>query len=223
MKAAIFDVDGTLTDSVHLRAKAWQMSLEEFGYNFKFFEIRSKIGKAGDQLLPLFLSEDDISQKGEEIEKYRTELFRREFLPKVKPFARVRELFKRMQADGWEIALASSAGEEELSIYKKICCIGDLINPDNSSETSRKLESRADIFLAAVAKLGHMSLKDCVVIGDSPFDAQVAGKAGIPAIGFLCGGFAESDLMKAGYGTIYWGPPDLFEKYESSLLHSGCR
>ena len=42
MKAAIFDVDGTLTDSVHLRAKAWQMSLEEFGYNFKFFEIRDR-------------------------------------------------------------------------------------------------------------------------------------------------------------------------------------
>ena len=121
MKAAIFDVDGTLTDSVHLHAKAWQMSFHEFGYEFGFREIRSQIGKGGDQLLPVFLSAADIDRKGKAIEKYRTELFRREFLPKVKPFARMPELFRRMLADGWKLALASSAKEEELQIYKEIC------------------------------------------------------------------------------------------------------
>ena len=120
------------------------MSFQEFGYSFKFFEIRSKMGKAGDQLLPLFLGEDDISRNGEEIEKYRTELFRRELLPTVKPFARVRELFKRMQADGWNITLASSANEEELNIYKEICGIGDLIPSETTLENTRKSGPRAD-------------------------------------------------------------------------------
>ena len=74
-----------------------------------------------------------------------------------------------------------------------------------------------------MAKLGDVSPEDCVVLGDSPFDAQAASKAGIPAIGFLCGGFSEGDLLKAGYRSLYWGAPDLLEKYESSPLSLGRR
>jgi beta-phosphoglucomutase-like phosphatase (HAD superfamily) len=105
MKAAIFDIDGTLTDSVHLHAKAWQMSFEHFGYKFPFHSIRSQIGKGGDQLLPVFLSAKEIEVMGEALESHRTELFRQVFLPKVKAFPKVPELFRRMQSDGWTLAL----------------------------------------------------------------------------------------------------------------------
>jgi HAD superfamily hydrolase (TIGR01509 family) len=221
MKAAIFDVDGTLTDSVHLHAKAWQMSFEHFGFSFPFHSIRSQIGKGGDQLLPVFLSEKEIELLGEAIESHRSELFRQVFLPKVKPFARVPELFERMRSDGWKLALASSAKKKELQIYKEICGISDWVETDTSADDAAKSKPHPDIFLAAMERLGDVSPKDCVVLGDSPYDAEAASKVGTVAIGFLCGGFPETDLKKAGCRAVYWGASDLLETYESSLLFSG--
>ena len=70
-KAIIFDIDGTLVDSVDLHAKAWQEALQHFGHDIPFNDIRSQIGKGGDQLLPVFLSQEELKQRGKEIENYR--------------------------------------------------------------------------------------------------------------------------------------------------------
>ena len=88
MKAVIFDVDGTLIDSVDLHAKAWQAIFMKFGYAVDFEKIRSQIGKGGDQLMPVFLSKEEIENKGKEIEKFRSDLFKREFLHSAKAFPR---------------------------------------------------------------------------------------------------------------------------------------
>jgi beta-phosphoglucomutase-like phosphatase (HAD superfamily) len=109
MKAVIFDIDGTLTDSVDLHAKAWQEAFRHFGHTIAFGEIRSQIGKGGDQLIPAFIPKQEAESKGNEIEKYRGDLFKKDFRSKVKPFAKVRELFERLLEDEWKLALASSA------------------------------------------------------------------------------------------------------------------
>jgi HAD superfamily hydrolase (TIGR01509 family) len=219
VKAAIFDVDGTLTDSVHLHAKAWQETFRHFGHAIPFSDIRSQIGKGGDQLMPVFLSQDELESKGKEIEKYRGDLFKREFLEKVKPFAKVRELFQRILDDDWKIALATSAKKDELQTYKDICNISDLLDAETASDDAEKSKPHPDIFVAAMKRLGGIQPKDCVVVGDSPYDAEAASKAGIRSIGFLSGGFEEKDLKRAGFEIIYWGTPDLFVKYEESVFH----
>jgi HAD superfamily hydrolase (TIGR01509 family) len=219
MKAAIFDVDGTLTDSVHLHAKAWQEAFLHFGHAIPFCNIRAQIGKGGDQLMPVFLNEQEIESKGKEIEKYRGDLFKREFLGKVKSFAKVRELFQCLLEDGWKIALASSAKKEELQAYKEICKISDLLDAETASDDAEKSKPYPDIFMAAMKRLGNIEPQDCVVVGDSPYDAEAAAKAGIRSIGFLSGGFEETALRKAGFTTIYWGTPDLYIKYKESLFH----
>ena len=215
----IFDVDGTLIDSVHLHAKAWQEAFRQFGHEVPFCQIRSQIGKGGDQLMPVFLSEPEIESKGKEIEKYRGDLFRREFLTKVKPFAKVRELFQKILEDGWKIALASSAKREELEAYKEICHISDLLDAETSSDDSQQSKPHPDIFVAAMKRLANVSPANCIVVGDSPFDAEAATKARVPAVGFLSGGFAETDLRQAGFDVIYWGCPDLYAKYHDSKFH----
>ena len=219
VKAAIFDVDGTLTDSVHLHAKAWQETFQHFGHTVPFAEIRAQIGKGGDQLMPVFLSQDELKSKGKEIEQYRGDLFKREFLKKVKPFAKVRELFQRILEDDWKIALATSAKKDELQTYKEICNISDLLDTETASDDAEKSKPHPDIFIAAMKRIGNVEPQDCIVVGDSPYDAEAAGKAGIRSIGFLSGGFAEEELKKAGFETIYWGTPDLYAKYEDSLFH----
>ena len=93
IKAVIFDIDGTLVDSVDLHARAWQEAFRRFGKEIPYERVRHQIGKGGDQLMPVFFSAEELDRFGEEMEKYRGELFKREYLPQVRAFPRVRELF----------------------------------------------------------------------------------------------------------------------------------
>ena len=85
-EAIIFDIDGTLLDSVDLHAEAWQEAFRHFGREIPRGEIRSQIGKGGDQLLPVFLSKDELKAYGKELEEFRGRLFKEKYLPKVKRF-----------------------------------------------------------------------------------------------------------------------------------------
>src|SRR5580698_9768836 len=91
VKAVIFDIDGTLIDSVDLHAAAWREALRHFGHDLPFEKIRAQIGKGGDLLMAALLPEEEVRRRGKEIEEYRLELFKREYLPRVKPFPGVRE------------------------------------------------------------------------------------------------------------------------------------
>lgn len=86
VKAVIFDVDGTLIDSVDLHARAWQEIFLKYGVRTDFQAVRDQIGKGGDKLMRVFLSEEQIARQGKEIEEQRAKLFVREYLPLVKPF-----------------------------------------------------------------------------------------------------------------------------------------
>jgi len=216
MKTAIFDMDGTLVDSVDFHARAWQEAFAHFGYTFAFEEIRNQIGKGGDQLMPAFLSKEDLEKKGGEIEKKRGEIFKSKYLPLVKPFPKVRQLFLRLKSEGWKLALASSAKEDELQTYTDLCGIGDLVEEETSSDSAGRSKPHPDIFLAAMNRLGQPKPEDCVVIGDSPYDAEAARKAGIRPVGVLCGGFPPEKLWEAGHCQIFLDPADI-------LSHSFAR
>src|SRR4028119_734957 len=146
IEAFIFDVDGTLIDSNDFHAEAWQKAFEKFGKNISFDKIRPHIGKGADTLLPEFLSEKEIEKFGDEIADLRSEIFKDEYLPRVKPFPQVRELFQRMKADGKKVALASSANEDEVEAYKKIADIEDLAEKTTSADDSEKSKPEPDIF-----------------------------------------------------------------------------
>jgi phosphoglycolate phosphatase-like HAD superfamily hydrolase len=125
LKAVIFDVDGTLVDSVDLHAKAWVDAFREIGHDFKFDVVRSQIGKGGDQLMPGFLSKQELEEKGESLSKRRGEILKQRYLSKIKAFPNVRALFELIKADGTRIVLASSAKADKLKTYKKIANIDD--------------------------------------------------------------------------------------------------
>ena len=120
IEAVIFDIDGTIVDSVDLHARAWQRAFAKFGKNIAFEAIRTQIGKGADQLMPVYFSKQELEHFGEEMETYRGELFKEEYLPKVKAFPKVRQLFERLRGDNKLISLASSAKKDELVRYKEI-------------------------------------------------------------------------------------------------------
>lgn len=218
IEAVIFDVDGTLIDSVDLHAHAWQETIEHFGKKIPYDDVRYQIGKGGDQLMPVFFSKEELEEFGEEMEKYRGELFKREYLPRVRAFPQVRELFERIRNDGRRIALASSAKKDELATYKKVARIEDLIEEETSADDAEKSKPHPDIFEATLAQLGDVRAEQTIVIGDTPYDAQAASKIKLRTIGFLCGGFPEKDLRDAGCIAVYKDSADLLSRYEESLI-----
>jgi beta-phosphoglucomutase-like phosphatase (HAD superfamily) len=217
--ALIFDIDGTLLDSVDLHAHAWHEAFSRFGYNIPFAAIRSQIGKGGDQILPFFLMPEEVKGVQKDLEEYRAGLFKSKYLARVKPFPGVRALFEKALANGQKLALASSARGEELEHYIKIAKVEDLVPVATSSADAQRSKPFPDIFEAALEKLGAGITRDQVlVIGDSPYDAEGAKRAQLPAVGLLCGGFPEQGLRQAGCLAIYRDPEDLVRRYETSLL-----
>ena len=216
-KAAIFDLDGTLLNSVDLHALAWHEAMTKFGHDVSFERARSQIGKGGDKLIPEFLSEDAQRDHGEELEEWRGKRFKAEYLQLVRPFSAVPDLLRCVRDAGLRIAIGSSAKKDELERYLDIARIADLVDVKASSEDAEESKPAPDIFEIVLKKLG-LEGRDAVAIGDSPYDAEAAGRAGIATIGVLCGGFTEASLRAAGCVEVYPGPATLFAQFEHSRL-----
>src|SRR4051794_16347058 len=218
IKAVLFDVDGTLIDSVDAHARAWQVVLARHGYDLPYEKIRGQIGKGGDKLMAALLPADVVERQGKAIDRERAELFKEEFLPRLRPFPGVRALFERIRADGKRIVLASSAKEDELGAFKRIAGIEDLVEGATSSDDAEESKPDPDIFQAALEKLEGVSPEEAIAVGDTPYDAEAAGKAGLRTIGLLCGGFPADDLKAAGCVALFRDPADLLENYGRSPL-----
>ncbi len=217
LKGAIFDLDGTLLDSVDLHAFAWQEASHKFFHDVTCEQARSQIGKGGDKLIPVFLSDAEQRDHGQKLDEWRGQRFKSAYLPLIRPFSAVRDLLRRARGEGLRIAIASSAKKDELEKYLALAGIVDLVDVATSSEDVDESKPAPDIFDVALKNLG-IEGGEAIAIGDTPYDAIAAGKAGIPTIGLLCGGFTQSSLREAGCVEIYPGPAALFALFDDTRL-----
>ena len=143
--------------------------------------------------------------------------FKTAYLPLVRPFSAVPDLLRCVRDAGVRVAIASSAKKDELDKYLDIARIADLVDVKTSSDDVEESKPAPDIFEVVLKKL-KIEGSDAVAIGDTPYDALAAGKAGIATIGVLCGGFTEASLREAGCADVYPGPAALFARFGQSLL-----
>jgi HAD superfamily hydrolase (TIGR01549 family) len=218
VEAVIFDVDGTLIDTNDLHVASWVETFRRFGHAVAPEAVRGQIGKGSDQLMPVFLPRDLVEQRGEEIAAARTALFLRDYVGCARAFPGVRPLFQRLRAAGQRIILATSAKGEELKRYREILGVDDLVDGATTSDDAAHSKPAPDIFQAA---LGRLAAEAAIVVGDTPYDAHAAGKAGLRTIGLLCGGFPEAVLREARCIALYRDPADLLAQYDRSPLAPG--
>jgi HAD superfamily hydrolase (TIGR01549 family) len=214
MLAFVFDIDGTLVDSNELHVDSWDRAFRRFGKQFPREKLRVQIGKGSDQYLPEFLTPDEIERFGKELDDYRSDVFRKEYLPRVRPFRKVRELFQRIGDDDKRSVLASSGKKAETKYYIDLLKIDNLIDGYVSGDDADQSKPAPDIFAASLEKLGGISPADAVTVGDTRFDIEAARKVGLKTIALLCGGTSESVLREAGAIAIYRDPADFLAHYD---------
>lgn len=226
IEAVIFDIDGTLVDTVDFHAQSWERTFQHFGHQIPYEQIRAQIGKGSDKLMPVFFSLEQLNESdegqsptlGERMRDYRRELYKREYHPRIKAFPQVRELFLQIKADGKRVALASSATSDDLATYIQILNVEDLVDAATTTTEVKSSKPDPDLFFVTLDKLGNIANNHVIVVGDTPYDAEAAGKANLRTIGVLSGGFSAENLTKAGCIAIYQNIADLLAHYDESLL-----
>ena len=215
VKALLCDLDGTLVESNWLHAEAWQVSFREMGIELELDALRRQIGKGGEELVPVFVPWWKQKHVQEPLEAYRKFVFQTDYLARVKPIPRVREFLLQLKEAGIRLSLASSASKEDLLIYKKIAKMEDLIEEESSADDAERSKPHPDIFQATLKRLG-LKPKDVLALGDTPYDAEAAGKAEIWTIGVTTGGWSREDLLAAGCIEVYKDVGELLDRFEES-------
>lgn len=214
-RAVILDMDGTLIDSNDAHVRAWVEALRANGREVTEKDIRPWIGMGGDNLLPAAVKIDKESKEGKKISEERGEIYKSRFLPHLKPFPEVRPLLERMKKDGLKLIVATSSPEDEVGKAVEIVGVGDLLEDVTSASDAGKSKPDPDVVKAALDRL-KLQAGDVVMLGDTPYDIQAAGKIGIDVIAFRSGGFPDKDLE--GAIAIYDGAADLLAGYDESPL-----
>ena len=216
--AVIFDIDGTLIDTVDLHAQAWLEAFRAFGIEPEYHAVRHQIGKGGDQLMPVFVPPERLQEIGKPLEQFRGDIFRERYFPRARPFPQTRALFQRLRREGLVIAVGSSCKADELPLFTDLAEVSDLIDQRASSDDAERSKPSPDIFCAALEKLAPIPPEAVVVVGDAPYDPEAARRAGVRPIGVLCGGFREAELRAAGCVEVYRGAADLLARLDGSIL-----
>jgi HAD superfamily hydrolase (TIGR01509 family) len=203
MKALIFDLDGTLIDSVYPHTLAWQRALEEVGIEAPAWEIHRHIGISGRLLAKTMARERDRSLSNALIEKAEarhTALFR-EITPSSSALPGARDLLSFLHRSSIPHGIATSGKRVEIAASLKVLGVGpDVIVIDGDSVERAKPDP--DLFLQCQEELG-IPPSECLVVGDAVWDVHSARRAGISAVGVLTGGFGEQELYNAGAIRVY--------------------
>lgn len=213
-RSVILDIDGTLVDSNEAHVQAWVTALAEHGFDVPAEKIRRLIGMGGDNLLPAAIGVEKDSERGKPIAERHDELFK-ERLPTLKPFPRVRELLERMKADGLRLVVATSSEPDQMKALLDIAGVADLLEDAASKGDAESSKPEPDIVQAALDRL-DLPAGEAVMLGDTPYDVEAAGKIGIGTIALRCGGFTDEDLGRAI--AIYDDAADLLARYDTSPL-----
>ena len=217
IKAILFDVDGTLVDSNDMHVLAWEEAFAGIGATFDRQVVHDQIGKGSDMLVPTLLPDLDKAAQ-EKLGDAHGCIFKAKFLGEAKPFKQAHDLLAHAHGLGQQVVLASSASQAELDHYLDLLEARALVAATTSSDDVERTKPAPDIFATALAKLSRIDAKEALVVGDTPYDIEAAGKCGIAAVALRSGKFPDEVLRAAGAVAIYDDAAALLAGYADSPL-----
>lgn len=218
--AFLFDLDGTLVDSVYQHVLAWREALEAGGIHLAVWRIHRQIGMSGGLFVNALLRETGHSVSTEEAERLQRlhgEAFQR-YVSQVRPLPGARELLAYLTRAGVPWAIATSGRRETAGPSLSLLDIGPDV-PIITRDLVRYAKPDPDLFLAAAEKLG-VPVSDTVVIGDSIWDLLAARRARALGVGLLSGGYGREELERAGAYRVYNDPADLLRHLDEVGVRS---
>jgi HAD superfamily hydrolase (TIGR01509 family) len=197
-EAMLLDIDGTLVDSNDKHADCWIEAFAHFGKHVEWSEVRAQIGKGGDLLVPDTLNAREMRTFGEDLKKYRGELWTRRYMETVRPFPHARDALRELHARGIRLAFASSSNPGEVEYYVDLLGARELLEGSTSKEDAQFSKPSPEIFQAALEQTGA-NPERTFAVGDTPYDILSAHRIPLPVIAVLSGGFGRELLTKAEY------------------------
>jgi HAD superfamily hydrolase (TIGR01549 family) len=214
LPAALLDVDGTLVDTNYHHALAWYRAFRRHDIVLPLWRIHRHIGMGGDQLIASLCGKDVEDRLGEDIRKAEKGLYMT-LIEEVEPLPDARRLIEVLKERGHAVVLASSAKSEEVDHYLDLLDARELADGWTTSADVEATKPEPDLVVAALEKTGG---DDGVMIGDSTFDCEAAGRAGIETLAVLTGGFSEQELLDAGATQVFHSIDALREELGSTPL-----
>jgi HAD superfamily hydrolase (TIGR01509 family) len=205
-QGVVLDVDGTLLDSNDAHALAWCAALAQFGFRVDAARIRRLVGMGGDKLLPAVAGIDSRTPLGRDVSRKRREIFHDHWLPRVNPFPGARKLLLALRRRGQRLVVATSAERSDLDGLLERADVEDLIDACATSADAGRSKPDPDIVKVAMQR-ACVPEDSIVMIGDTPYDVRAGTAAGIPVIGFECGGWSAAGLR--GSLRVFAGPGEL--------------
>ncbi|MDQ4041061.1 MAG: HAD family hydrolase [Actinomycetota bacterium] len=212
--AAILDVDGTLVDTVYHHALAWHRAFLRQGLEVEVWRVHRLIGMGGDQLVGALLGDQVEAEHGDALRDAEKEIYD-EMIDEVRPLPGARALVEALKERGHEVVLASSAKPDELDHYLDLLDVRELADAWTSSGDVEDTKPAPD--LVQVAR-DRVSAEAAVMVGDSTWDAESAGRAGVPTIGLLTGGFSAAELRDSGADPVFSSLDELRKRLAETPL-----
>ena len=207
--AFLFDLDGTLIDSVYQHVLAWHEALEEMGLSLAVWRIHRRIGMSGGLLVQALGREIGrrlTSEQAQELQRRHAAAYER-YQGAIQPLPGARDLLQQLSRTGVPFAIATSGRPEGARPALERLAIGAEV-PVITRQEVQRAKPDPDLFLAAAERL-NVPIGRAMVVGDSVWDLLAARRAGCLGVGLLSGGYGKEELEQVGAYRVYQDPADL--------------
>lgn len=211
----LFDVDGTLTDTVYIHTLCWWEALRQYDHVVPMAVIHTAIGMGSDKLLAHVLGDHDRSRDAD-IAAAHGALFAT-WYPRICPLPGARDLLARCAELGLTVVLATSGTDRDVRALRKVLDAEAFLDEVTSSADAQKSKPSPDILTAALDR-ARLSASEVVFVGDAVWDVQASATLGIRCIGLESGGTSDVELREAGAVEVWKDPADLLRNVERSIL-----
>lgn len=214
--AVLFDVDGTLMDTVYLHTIAWWEALRQHGKSVTTARIHRCIGMGGDHLLDELLGERRDRDADPALTAAHDTLYA-QYWSRLAPLPGASGLLRACAARGWQVVLASSAKQDEADVMIQALDAGDAVTAVTTADDVSSTKPAPDLVEQALEKAGVPAGR-AVFVGDAAWDGLAAREAGVRCLGLLTGGWTRQELRGAGMVEVYESPADLLARLDDSIL-----